>query len=206
MRRPYLGVGLMATLGLLLTTGRVHAQVPLDIVAGPAFTSVSTDEFDTSSRTGFFAGIGTMFQVSERFAIRPYVSYVQKGAHFASDDGEDIYSYIEIPVFLSTGFPLSETVNLGISLGPQLAFNIKCNETVPGEPDYDCKDYEDYGGSTEFGVVGSVGLQFPVGSSSLGVGAGFDLGLKDVFKDIQGGYKNRALFIFVGYGMSLGSM
>ncbi len=196
----------MASVGLLLAAGRVQAQVPLDIVAGPAFTTVSTDEFDTSSRTGFFAGIGTMFQVGETFAIRPYVTYVQKGAKFASDDGEDIYGYVEIPVFLSTAFPLSETVDLGVSLGPQLAFNIKCNETVPGEPDYDCKNYDDYGGSTEFGVVGSVGLQFPVGTSTLGVGAGFDLGLKDVFKDIQGGYKNRALFLFVGYGLSLGGM
>lgn len=194
----------MVSVGLLSWLRPAQAQLPLDVVAGPSFTTVSTDELDTSSRTGFFAGVGTMIRITESVAIRPYLSYVQKGAKFTSDDGEDVYSYIEIPIFLSTAFPLSETVGLGVSVGPQVAFNITCNETVPGEPDYDCKNYDDYGGSTELGLVGSVGLQFPAGSSTLGVGAGFDLGLKDVFRDLQGGYKNRAFFLFVGYGLPLG--
>lgn len=207
MRRAHLGGAVMAgAMGLLLTAGQAQAQFPLAIVAGPTFANVSTDGFDTSSRTGFFAGLGTMLSLGETVGVAPYVSFVQKGAQFASDSGEDVYSYIEIPVLLSVGVPVGETVGLQLSAGPQVAFNIKCNEKVPGQPDYDCKEYNDYNGSTEFGLVGSVGLRFPVGSSTLGIGAGYDLGLTDVFSDIPGGYKNRAFFIAGSYGVQLGGM
>lgn len=207
MRRSRLCGALLAiAITVPATYEPAQAQIPLSIVAGPEFSTVSTDGFDTSSRTGFFAAVGTMFQVSEVLGIAPYVGYVQKGAKFGSDSGEDIYSYIEIPVLLSVGFPLSEAVGLGLSAGPQIAFNVKCNETVPGEADYDCKDYNDYDGGTEFGLVGTAGLQFPLGSSNLGAGVGFDLGLTDVFSGIDGGYKNRAFFVFVSYGLSLGGM
>lgn len=154
---------------------------------------------------GFFAGVGTGVSLGEVLSIQPWVVYVQKGAEF-SGGGEDTYSYIEIPVFVSLGFPLSESVGLGISAGPQVAFNLTCNESVPGEADFDCKDYDDYDGSTEFGFVASASLLFPVGSSSLSVGGGVDFGLTDIFTELDGGYKNRVFYLFAGYGLSLGGM
>jgi hypothetical protein len=88
---------------------------------------------------------------------------------------------------LSTGFAISETITLGIGAGPQVSFNLSCNEKIPGEPDFDCKEYEDYIGSTDFGLVGTAALFFPMGNSTIGVGGGYDLGLKDVFEEIEGG-------------------
>jgi len=185
-------------------TGPAHAQFPLTVVAGPTFTSIATDDFDTSSKTGFFVGVGTAFPIGERFAIQPFLAYVQKGAAFDGSEGEDTYSYLEIPVLIGTGFPLGESLVLAVSAGPQVSFNLSCTETVPGEPDFDCKDYSDYVGGTDFGLVGNVGLQFPVGTSVLGVGAGVDYGFKDIFEEIDGGYKNRSYYLWVSYGFGLG--
>jgi hypothetical protein len=209
MSDTYLRGGLMAVaLGLLLTTGQVQAQLPLDIAAGVTFANVSTDEFDTSSKTGFFAAVGTAFPLGENLSLQPYVGYVQKGTSFGpdGDDGEDTYSYIEIPVFFAMAFPLSETLNLGISAGPQVGFLIDCKESAPGFEDFDCKEYDNYDGDVEFGLLGSVGLQFPVGGSNLTVGAGYDRGLTDIFTDLDGGYKNSVFYLFVDYGLSLGGM
>ena len=206
MRLRYLlGVLTGSALGLLLAAGHAQAQLPVNISAGPTIANISTDEFDTSSRVGFFVAVGTAFDIAENLAIMPHVAFVQKGAKF-EPEGEDIYNYIEIPVLLSVGFPLSETLGLGLAAGPQVAFNIKCNETFPGVEDFDCKDYDNYDGGTEFGIVGNAALQFPVGSSSLSVGGGFDLGLTDIFTELDGGYKNRVFFAFVAFGTSLGGM
>jgi hypothetical protein len=193
-------------LGLLLTPGLVQAQFPLNFAAGATFANISTDEFETSSKTGFFAAVGTSFALGENLSLQPYVGYVQKGASFGTDGdaGEDTYSYIEIPLFLSLGVPLSESLTLGISAGPQVGFLIDCKESVPGEPDFDCKEYDDYDGDVEFGLLGSVGLMFPVGSSTLAVGAGYDRGLTDIFTDIDGGYKNSVFHLFLNYSLPLG--
>ena len=208
MRLAYTGAGFVAGVATLLLAGTAQAQFPLSIVAGPTIANISSDEYDTSSKVGFFVALGTAFPINETFSISPFVGYVQKGAKFKgtenADDGEDTYSYIEIPVFITAGFPVSETINFGVGLGPQISFNMKCNESIPGEDDFDCKDYQDYVGSTDFGIVGSAGLQFPMGSSQIGVGGGFDFGMKDIFEDFEGGYKNRGFYLYVSYGMVLG--
>lgn len=206
MRRTCMRGGwFMAAAGLLLTAGEVEAQFPLTFVAGPTFTSISSDEFDTSTKTGFFASVGTSFALNEQFAFQPFVGYVQKGAEFeGTSSGEDTYNYIEIVGLFGTGFPLSESVNLIVSAGPQVSFNIECTESVPDLPDEDCKDFTDYTGGTDFGLVGNAGLQFPVGGSTLGFGGGIDYGLSDIFENIDGGYKNRGYYLWVAYGVVLG--
>lgn len=207
MRRAHRsGLLVGSAVGLLLMASQVQAQFPINIVAGPTFANISTDEWETSSRTGFFVAAGTMFPLNENFSIQPYVAYVQKGAEFDIDDGEDVYGYIEIPVLVATSFPLSESLGLGVAAGPQVAFNVSCTEKVPGVEDFDCKEYTDYTGDTEFGLLGSAALQFPMGTSNLGVGAGFDWGLTDIFEDIDGGYKNRVFYLFVSYGVRLGGV
>jgi len=207
MRISNLGVALvMAVLGLSLTVDKTQAQFPLSIVAGPTFSNVSTDEFDTSSKTGFFAGVGTAFPLGESVMLQPYVAYVQKGAsfEFSGFNEDDTYSYIEIPVFFSYGVPLGESLSLGLSAGPQVGFVIDCKEAYDdGTADYDCSEYDNFK-STEFGLVGAAGLVFPVGGSTLSVGGAYDYGLTDVFSDVEGGYKNRVFSIFVDYGFSIG--
>lgn len=177
----------------------VGAQIPVDIVAGPTISTVSTDAYDTKSKVGIFVAAGTAFPLSEKLFVSPYVGYVQKGTEF--DDGTSgSYDYIEIPVFLGTQIPLNERWSLGISAGPQVAFNVRCDEDG-----YDCSQYEDFK-RTEFGVIGGVGVGFPLSEAHvLSFGGTYDLGLTDVFSS-EGdfSYKNRVLYLWVSFGSMIG--
>jgi hypothetical protein len=86
------GAALLACM-LALVTGPAQAQTPLRVLAGPTISNVATDEFETSSKVGFFAAVGTSFALSENASISPFLGYVQKGAEF-DDDSQDTYSYI----------------------------------------------------------------------------------------------------------------
>jgi hypothetical protein len=191
---------------LLVMAEPVQAQFPIAVVAGPTFGNVSTDEWETSSKTGFFVGVGTLFPLNETFSVRPFISYTRKGVTYeeGSVEGEDTYDYIEIPVLIAATMPVSERFSLTAGAGPQVAFNLSCTEEIPGEADFDCKDYDNYDGSTEFGLVGTVGVEMPMGDASLGLGVGVDYGLTDVFDEIEGGYQNRVIFVYASYGMLLG--
>jgi hypothetical protein len=129
---------LMLACSLALPASQARGQIPLTVVAGPAISTISTDEYDTSSKTGFFVAAGTAVPLGERFAILPFVGYVQKGADF--DGGTASYDYIEIPVQLGAQFPLGERLSLGLSAGPEVGFNVKCDEDG-----IDCsKEYDDF--------------------------------------------------------------
>ncbi len=183
---------------LALAAGQAHAQIPLRILAGPTFSNVSTDEYDTSSKVGFFAAVGTSFALSESVSVSPFLGFVQKGAEF-SDDTQDTYSYIEIPVLLGTQIPLGEKASLSLSAGPQFAFNINCDEDG-----YDCSEYDNYK-STEFGIVAGAGIGFPLTDPySVSFGVSFDFGLTDVFDDLDGGYKNRVIYLWGSIGTMIG--
>ncbi len=204
-RTPMRGGALLAAAAMLFTAGGADAQFPLTFVAGPNFTTVSTDAFDTGNRTGFFAAVGTAFGLGEQFSFQPFVAYVQRGAEFeGTSSGTDTYTYIDLVGFFGTAFPVGESVDLTVSAGPRVSFNLSCTEDEPDDPDQDCKDFNDYTGGTDFGIVGGVGLQFPVGSNTFGVGAGYDLGLKDIFEDIPGGYKNRGFYLYGSYTVLVG--
>jgi len=182
---------------LTLAAGQAHAQTPLRILAGPTFSNVSTDEWDTSSKLGFFAAVGTSFALSENVFVSPFVGYVQKGAEF-SDGTQDTYSYIEIPVLLGTQIAVSETASLSLSVGPQVAFNINCDEDG-----YDCSEYDDFKG-TEFGIVAGAGFNFPISDPYIvSLGASYDYGLTDVF-DGGDGYKNRVFYLWISLGTVIG--
>lgn len=180
----------------LITAGQVQAQTPLHFVGGVNMSNISSDDFpDSDAKTGFFAGVGTSFALSENVAVSPYVAYVQKGAEF---DGEDAsYDYIEVPVLLSTSFPMGETTSLGIFGGPQIGFQINCDEGG-----FDCTEFTNHK-STEFGVLVGTGLNFPAGENgSFGVSVGADWGLTDLFDELD--YKTRTYFLSLRYSTMLG--
>ncbi len=195
MRRITLAIITLACT-LTLPTGQVQAQFPLTIVAGPTISTVSADGYDTSSKTGFFVAAGTALPLNETVALLPFVGYVQKGAKF--DGGTASYDYIEIPVQLGVQFPLNERLDLGLSAGPQVSFNVNCDEDG-----YDCSQYDDFK-STEFGILFGGSLGFPL-TEQLGgsIGADYDLGLTDLF-DSEGSFKNRVLYLWVSVTAMIG--
>lgn len=201
MLRTIAGAAVLS-FALALSTGDAQAQIPLRIVAGPTIANVSTDDWDTSSKVGFFVAAGTAFELQDGLAVTPYLAFVKKGATFnataSESEGDGSYDYIEIPVLLSKQIPFGETKSIGLSLGPQVAFNINCDEDG-----YDCSEYEDFK-STEFGLVGGAGLGFPLGEAhTASVGVSFDFGLTDVFES-ENGYKNRVIYLWGSVGTTIG--
>lgn len=176
-----------------------NAQMALHFAAGPTLGDISSDEFDgASTSVGFFAAVGTTFMLSENVGVSPYLGYVQKGAEF---DGEDAsYDYIEIPVLFVVGVPVGEGgTSFNIFGGPQVGFQINCDEAG-----FDCTEFDDHKG-TEFGLMGGIGLAFPMGESgSLGVSLGADIGLTDLYDTVS--YKTRTYFASLQYSVVVGGM
>lgn len=197
MRRLLLTMGVSAIV-TVAAVGRAQAQMPLNIVAGPTFANASGDDVpdDASSKTGFFVAAGTAFGISETFSIDPWVGYVQKGASL--DDGDFSVDYIEIPVFLTANIPVGESSMLALSAGPQIAFNINCEDPEGS----DCSDNSDFK-KTEFGIVTGASISFPLSDSvGLALGGAADFGLTDLFD--QDNVKTRTYYLFAGLGFGLG--
>lgn len=176
-----------------------NAQMALHFAAGPNLGNISSDEFDGSSTSvGFFAAVGTTFMVADNIGVSPYLGYVQKGAEFDSETAS--YDYIEIPVFVVVGVPVGEGGTMfNIFGGPQVGFQINCDEGG-----FDCTEFDDHKG-TEFGVIGGVGLGFPVGENgTLGVSLGADIGLTDLYDTVS--YKTRTYFASLQYSVVVGGM
>lgn len=193
MRTHHLSTAIAFMLAIsLLAADQAQAQMPLHLSAGPTIGTVSSDDFpDSESSVGFFAAVGTSFPVGETVAISPYLGYVQKGAEF---DGESAsYDYIEIPVLLSTSFPVGENLAWGIFAGPQVGFQINCDEAG-----FDCTEFSNHKG-TEFGVMAGTGLRF---ANGFAVSVGADIGLTDLFDELD--YKTRTYFLSLGYSTALG--
>lgn len=193
MRTLRWSAALAATLVIsLVSVDQAQAQMPVHLSAGPTLGTISSDDFpDSESSIGFFAAVGTSLPVGESVAISPYLAYVQKGAEF---DGESAsYDYIEIPVLISTWFPVGENMSWTIFAGPALGFQINCDEGG-----FDCTEFADHK-STEFSVLAGTGLKFPNG---LSVGIGVDVGMTDLFDTAD--YKTRTFWASLGYTLGLG--
>ena len=195
MRGSLVSLGIALALSSFVAES-VEAQFPLNIVAGPTFSNLSGDDAeDFDSKTGFFVAAGTAIPLNETFWIEPYVAYVQKGA---DDAGAELsLDYIEIPVFLNATIPLSESVVFAIGAGPQVGFNLSCDDDG-----FDCSDADDLN-TMDFGILTSAGLGFPLSDTmSLGFGGGADFGLTDVFD--SGDASNRAYYVFASLGILVG--
>ncbi len=137
-------------LGLTLPAAPAEAQFPLTFAAGPVFATISGDDVgdDVESETGFFVAVGTAIPVSgETVALAPFVGYTQRG--WKEPDGEGQLTYIDVPVFLSAGFPLAGTTTFSVSAGPRVSFQLSCEFEESGGGSVDCPEDEEK--SLDFG-------------------------------------------------------
>jgi hypothetical protein len=154
-------------------------------------TFSGNDLGSVSRRTGLLAGVLGVFPFSSTVAFEPEVVYSVKGAN-ASDPSEPGFSgsvktsYLQIPALLR--FELA-AATIGpkpfIYAGPALAFKTSCTFEVhgPGVSDSSsCDDAEGNINSTDFSLIGGIGIAFNAGGRTLGLAARYDYGLSKVSK------------------------
>ncbi len=203
MGTHHFGAGVAFILAIsIFATDHAQAQMPLHVTAGPTLGTISTDDpdFDDAETTvRFFAAVGTSFLLSENVAVSPYLGYVQKGAQFFDGEFDASYDYIEIPVLVSVGFPVGESAMGSVFAGPQVGFQINCDEDG-----FDCSEFDTHE-STEIGAMFGAGIRLPAGESgAFSIGLGADIGLTDLFDTGVDSFKTRTYFLSLGYSTALG--
>lgn len=196
MRRLFSG-SLVALALLAASVAPAEAQFPLSFNVGPTFANLSGDDADDlDSKIGFFAAVGTAIPLDGTFSIGPNLAYVQKGAEYPAG-GELALDYVEIPVFLNADFPTGDNASFGFGVGPQVAFNVGCEDGG-----IDCSDSDSLNG-TEFGIVANGHFGFPLSETvDLSFGAGGDFGLTDVTDTSS--FSTSTYFLSAGLNMALG--
>ena len=212
------GLAAAATLTAMMATPAV-AQVVIQPAIGVNFANISNGDqafaepgvtAESKLRTGFAAGVGVLFSLSEQLRIGTGGYYSQQGIKLTLSDGTTTadakleLDYIQVPLTLGVGFPTGGAVTPHLFAGPIVGFNATCKLSFSGGSE-DCES--DTINSTDFGLLFGGGLGFRAGTGMFVVNAYYDLGFTNVEKDAASGsptFKNRVFGFSVGYGFPLG--
>lgn len=166
------------------------AQAGLALTGGVSMTSLDGDIFGSSeSRTGWLAGVTLDLGV-----IQPSILYNSKGAKLVDAgflDASLALDYVQVPVLVSYGVPVTEGVRLVLGVGPAVGVRVRCAIGA---------SFSGFGGSTscdgleddetgdgispkrlDVSGIGQVGLEF----RNITVLLRGDLGFTNAF-DVQG--------------------
>jgi hypothetical protein len=145
------------------------AQTRLGLRAGVNFATWTGDDADSDAigtRTGLLAGGFAEVPIAEIVNFHLGVQYSQKGFEFETiaGDGKLELDYLEVPALLVVTVPASGSTNIRLSLGPTLAYLLKCEGDVVSV-ESDCEDSDNIKKFDLGGLVGA-GLSFGMGSGS----------------------------------------
>ena len=180
-----LGLG-AALLGSLAAPAGAQASVGLKAGLNTSFFS-GDDANDSGARLGFVGGLTTRYAVNPAVAVQLEALYSQKGESLDGDvldPGRDYtidtrISYLEVPVSLRFGVPLSPLLDAGVSVGGYVGIPVSSEVSADGDvprgiqDDIDDLDVE---ANTDYGALIGVDL----GSGPFFVDARYTLGLADV--------------------------
>ena len=213
-RSPLLLAGIAGILALS-TAGAAAAQSTVDapaargtsfgVLAGVNLASFGGEDGDDldDGRTGFLVGGFAVVRLSPVLAFQPEVLYAQKGAGGSISDGGGVeslefqLSYLEAPLLLRVDVPGGGAVRPFLLAGPSIAINVGCEVEATFEgmtASVDC-DEADAAEPETFDVGGLIGggLEFPLGTRSLGLGVRYTFGFTDVLDGADA--QNRTLGI-----------
>lgn len=148
----------------LLTAAPLVQAQKFGVKAGLNIATISGDDFgDADARTGFYAGVfKEITLLPEVLFIVPEAQYSSQG--FKANDEDYEINYINIPVvarvYILKLFSLEGGVQAGFKVG----------DNLPGNTGDDIK-------TLDTGIVGGVGLNFPMG---LGIQARFIQGVSEI--------------------------
>jgi len=176
-------------------------NVKLGIKAGLNVATLTGEDVsdDVKSRVGFHAGVVAEFKVAPNFSIQPELLYSQQGAKI--DTFEESFNvettlkvnYLNLPV-LAKYYIIK---GLSIEAGPQIGYRLssKMKVEVPGLGT-DEIDFKDQTKSIDFGLVGGVAYDLPMG---VFFQARYNAGLSKINDDNDGSAKNGVFQVSVGY-------
>jgi outer membrane protein with beta-barrel domain len=198
-------VGAVAVLTLAsATTAQAQSPVPprrFGITLGANSATVGgSDAQDAGRRTGLLAGALAVLPFSTTIAFQPELAFTSKGAS-VSDPSDPSFSgalkmtYLQIPALLRFELAAATTgPKPFIYAGPALAFKTGCNFEVKGSgisASASCDAADVQPNSTDFSVIGGIGVAFRAGGRTVGIAARYDYSLSKISD--QGDIKHRVI-------------
>ena len=154
---------------LLCVAAPLAAQPSFGLRAGLNVSTIrpdgDVDLADRSAKLGFVGGVFAEVPVGSVVSIQPEVLYTQKGVNRDAPNEDVSVDYIEVPVLVKAGLPVSDLLDVDVFAGPALAFKLG-NDDEASTVRYN---------STNLGVVLGAG----VASGPFGVDARYTFSVQD---------------------------
>lgn len=185
----------------LLTTNMVYAQdeaVKTGAKGGLNFATMS-DGFDT--RTGFVVGGFAKFSIPDSpLSIQPEALYSQQGGE---QDGSEIrIDYLQVPVLFKFAMSQGGTAEPNLFAGPYAGLRLTAEQDGGTGFLGGSTNIENRTESVDYGLALGGGIDIEVGNSIFTMDARYNLGLADVFNDVDG--KHRVFAITFGISLPSG--
>lgn len=171
--------------GALAAPTAASAQLRFGVRAGANFATVTGDDADgddVDTRTGLVAGGFVEAPLADIIGLQVGALYSQKGfkPDVIGSSAAIKIDYLDVPALLVVTVPATESVGVGLYLGPTFSFRVKCEGTFAGFSG-DCDDQ----GIETFDLGGEVGagLRFGMGRSTFLLDGFYNFGLGSIDDD-----------------------
>lgn len=191
----------MRTLSLLalalLVIAPASAQSQFHVKGGLNTAFFSGDESDgTEPRLGAIGGAGLRFNATPSLGVQVEALYSQEGARESDGSGSYTLDYLDIPILLRAGIPVSRFADAGLYAGAQIGIPLR-------------SEFKD-----EFGITSDEETNTDIGlaiggdywSGPVGVDVRYVYGLTDTFSDEIAGVpvnpidiRNQTFTVTLGY-------
>nr|WP_082586787.1 porin family protein [Flavobacterium sp. Root935] len=204
---------LICTLFLGVTVMAQTEKVKLGVKAGLNLANLTFDEneLNSSSKTGFTAGLMVEIPVAKNFSIQPELLYSQQGTKISFSDQDVTNSnykstidlnYLNIPVMLKYYVLKGLSVQVGPQIGILLKANNEYHDNFLGYDNHENLDLKKYSTGIDTSVNFGLGYQY---KDKFYTDLRYNLSYSNVFKESDVSYvinndmKNRVFQITIGY-------
>lgn len=187
-------------------------KVKLGLKAGLNLSTLTYDEgeLDSSSKTGFAAGIMVEIPIAKNFALQPELMYSQQGTKTSFSDAEVTNSnyngtiklnYLNLPVMAKYYVCQGLSIQAGPQIGILLKANNKYHDNFLGYENSESFNLKEYSSGIDTSVNFGLGYQFKEFYADLR----YNISYSNVFKEgdinhfISNDMKNRVFQISIGY-------
>lgn len=204
---------MLYTIFVSITVMSQNQKVKIGVKAGLNISSLAFDEneMNSSSRTGFTAGVMVEIPLAKNFSLQPELLYSQQGGKTSFFDSEVTNSnykgtlelnYLNIPLMLKYYVVKGLSVQAGPQIGILLKANNKYEDNFLGYENHESFNLKDYSTGIDTSVNFGLGYQF---KDKFYADLRYNISYSNVFKDGDANYfinqdmKNRVFQISLGY-------